>query len=503
MKARLSFRWKMLLMFIVLVVISTGGTWFVFRVFIDKYSQVQKVKEMENCFRTVNEAFGKMPEIDESKMSLEFANKTANHYSIMIINLEAHGKQALYTNESNSNLRLRYQLAVRYYMGFGQDKELEQSTILKEHNNYRIYKLKDNSIDTENLDVFGRLDNGWYLLVRANYILTEEDNQMAMDLLMVSGLCSLVVGIVCAAFLSRRVTKPIKQMSLQSEKMAQMDFDVRCDVKSGDEIGVLGQSLNRLAGELQKTVGELKNANNELLKDLEKRNENDRMRSEFIANVSHELKTPIALIQGYAEGLAENISDDEESRTYYCEVIADEAAKMSTMVQKLLKLNQLEFGNNQLDIDRFDIMALLRGVLESTAVLREQSGITLHFAETEPIYVWADEYMIEEVITNYVSNAIHYATKEKEIAVSVKKNDASLRVSVYNTGEPIPEEAREQIWTKFYKVDKARTREYGGSGIGLSIVKAIMEQHNRGYGFINHVNGVEFWFELELAGQTE
>ena len=223
----------------------------------------------------------------------------------------------------------------------------------------------------------------------------------------------------------------------------------------------------------------------------------DEMRKEFLSNVTHELKTPIALIQGYAEGLKDNITEDLESREFYCDVIIDEASKMNKMVKKLLTLNQLEFGNGMVEMERFDIVALVRSVLESSDILIKQNEIQLLFQQSEPMDVWADEYMIEEVVTNYLTNAIHYATNEKVIDIRVRKNENTVRVSVFNTGDPIPEADIDKIWIKFYKVDKARTREYGGNGIGLSIVKAIMEAHNKRYGVINHSNGVEFWFELD------
>ena len=127
----------------------------------------------------------------------------------------------------------------------------------------------------------------------------------------------------------------------------------------------------------------------------------------------------------------------------------------------------------------------------------EQNGITIDFSGKEPMYVWGDEFKIEEVIMNYLSNAIHYAKNEKQIRIFYTVKDACVRIHVFNTGDPIPEQALEQVWTKFYKVDKARTREYGGSGIGLSIVKAIMQSHNQKFGVENQSNGVEFWFELD------
>ena len=180
----------------------------------------------------------------------------------------------------------------------------------------------------------------------------------------------------------------------------------------------------------------------------------------------------------------------------------DEADKMNQMVKKLLTLNQLEFGNEMITMERFDLTELLSGVVNSSGILLNQNGIQLDFDSSQPMYVWADEFKIEEVITNYLSNAIHHAEFEKKIAIYYTQKEDCVRVSVFNTGKPIPEADLESVWIKFYKVDKARTREYGGGGIGLSIVKAIMESHHRDCGVINHENGVEFWFELDTESNA-
>ena len=222
-----------------------------------------------------------------------------------------------------------------------------------------------------------------------------------------------------------------------------------------------------------------------------------RQNAEFLSNVSHELKTPIALIQGYAEGLKEGINDDAESREYYCEVIMDEASKMNQMVKKLLTLNQMEFGNDMVTMERFDITELIGTYLQSAAILCRQKGINLQMEDCPPVNVWADEFMVEEVFGNYFSNAINHVAGKRVIDVKLTLEEKKVRVSVFNTGAQIPEESLPHIWEKFYKVDKARTREYGGSGVGLSIVKAAMEAMNQRYGAINYDNGVEFWFELE------
>jgi len=279
--------------------------------------------------------------------------------------------------------------------------------------------------------------------------------------------------------------------------MSDLNFEIKYPVTTNDEIGELGGSINILSEKLEKTFTELKNANNELLTDIQNKIQIDEMRKDFLSNVTHELKTPIALIQGYAEGLSDNINEDADSREFYCEVIIDEAKKMNQMVKKLLSLNQIESGNNQVNIERFDLVALIRSVLSSTEILFQQKEILLHFEHTDPVYVWSDEYMTEEVVTNFISNALNHVEGAKIIEIKLIQHDEVVRVAVYNTGAKIPEEDIENIWIKFYKVDKARTREYGGSGIGLSIVKAIMTSLNQKYGVINHDAGVEFWFELD------
>ncbi|MDE7231750.1 MAG: HAMP domain-containing histidine kinase, partial [Lachnospiraceae bacterium] len=204
-------------------------------------------------------------------------------------------------------------------------------------------------------------------------------------------------------------------------------------------------------------------------------------------------------IQGYAEGLKEGINEDAESREFYCDVIMDEAAKMNSMVKNLLTLNQLEAGNDVVNMERFDVAALIKNYIASSEILLRQKEISVRMEDYGPIYVWGDEFRVEEVFMNYFTNAINYAQKEKVIDVKVAKTQERVRISVFNTGEPIPQESVAHLWEKFYKVDKARTREYGGSGVGLSIVKAIMESMNQEYGVINYDNGVEFWFELDMA----
>lgn len=370
-----------------------------------------------------------------------------------------------------------------------------KSSTLEETDNYTLEVNRD--MDMDYLDMWGILDNNNVFLIRLPMAGISDSIQISNMFYLYTGMIVVAISILAIWFLSQRLTKPLEELTDISIRMSNLDFNAKYESGGEDEIGVLGQNFNKMSKELEQTISELKTANNELQKDIEKKERIDDMRKEFLSNVSHELKTPIALIQGYAEGLKECINDEAESRDFYCEVIIDEAAKMNNMVKKLLTLNQLEFGNDQISMECFDLTELVRGVVNSAQLLADQKDAQILFVQDTSVYVWGDEFKIEEVVTNYVSNAINHIDGERKIEIKMQRREGHIRLSVFNTGKPIPEEDIDKIWIKFYKVDKARTREYGGSGIGLSIVKAIMESMNQKFGVKNYENGVEFWFELE------
>ena len=372
----------------------------------------------------------------------------------------------------------------------------DKMEVLYSNKQYQLLKKTDTRLDSEYLVLVGVLENGDMVLMRTAVESIRESAAISNRFLLFAGAAAIVASILVAFFTTRHITKPLQQLTDISKRMVDLDFNAKyeSDQSNSYEVEELGNHINRLSENLERTISELKTANVELQDDIEKKIQIDEMRKEFLSNVSHELKTPLALIQGYAEGLQECINDDAESREFYCEVIIDEADKMNRMVKKLLTLNQLEFGNDQVIMERFDMTELIRGVANSTRILMEQKGIRLELENSEE--AWGDEFKVEEVITNYMSNAINHADGEKLIRVFYTRSEDKLRVSVFNTGQPIPKEDIEKIWVKFYKVDKARTREYGGSGIGLSIVKAIMDSFHQRCGVINHEDGVEFWMEL-------
>ncbi len=465
--------------------------WLLNTVFLQPYYVKNKQDMLLDGFTTIDAA-SRDGSLEDSEFDVTFENLCANgNITVMIINSDH--------TIVRSSVNDTQQMLVEFMdIIFGERQN--EITVLLENENCIIQRQRDNRLDSEYLVLYGTLSNGNMILMRTALESIRESVKLSNQFLAYIAVIAIAFGTLVAVFVSRRITNPILELTDISKRMTELDFEAKYHARGKhNEIDELGEHMNEMSETLEKTISELKSANNQLLLDIEKKTKIDEMRREFLSSVSHELKTPLALIQGYAEGLKECINEDAQSRDFYCEVIMDEADKMNKMVKKLLTLNQLESGNETISMERFDLTELICGVVNASGILLSQEGITITECPSEPMFVWADEFMIEEVVTNYLSNAIHYAQGEKQISIRYQKMDSCIRVSIFNTGIRIPEEDVDKIWSKFYKVDKARTREYGGSGIGLSIVKAIMEAHHQECGVINHENGVEFWFELDMG----
>ena len=487
-----------------IMILTLVGNWAINNIFLESYYMMKKKNTLVDAYNVINqvtdvneyqseELLAKLNEIREANNIVNFVVLDENFDKIIGLDDGTERKIGKYA------ARLW-----RYVQGiniFGmEDLEIK---ILQKKENYVLQKTKELNDNADSLEIWGRLNTGYYFAMTIPIESIRENAKISNEFLGYFSMAALTLSVLLIWWISKKITDPILELADLSKRMANLEFDAKYTSGGQNEIGQLGEHFNQMSETLEKTISELKTANNELQRDIEQKTQIDEMRKEFLSNVSHELKTPIALIQGYAEGLRECINDDDESREFYCDVIMDEACKMNTMVKKLLTLNQLEFGNDAVMMERFDLTSLIKGVIQSAGILAQQKEARIIFNETEPVYVWADEFKIEEVVTNYISNAINHVDFDKVIDVKIRKEGVKVRVSVFNTGKQIPEEDLEKIWIKFYKVDKARTREYGGSGIGLSIVKAIMDFLHQKCGVINYHNGVEFWFELDGEKREE
>ena len=489
-----SIRFEISLAFILIMVGTFGFCFIINMVFMESFYIQNKKEAIIESYRSIDTAISS-GDITSDEFDQELG-RICERYNIEMIVLDGDSKTV---KASANNAELLAKVLWENMISPTNSFLINNITVLEVGENYTLQIDEDKSTGRKYLEMWGVVGNGNLVLVRSTMESIKDNVIISNTFMIYVGIIAIVIGSVVILYIARRITEPIMRLYLISDDMKKLNFEAKYESKGyyHSEIDALGSNMNEVSETLEKTIKELKNANISLKQDIAQKEEIDEMRKEFLSNVSHELKTPIALIQGYAEGLKEGINDDEESRNFYCEVIMDEASKMNIMVKKLLTLNQLEFGNESANMERFDIVDMITNYLKSAELLAKQKDVTLKFEKYDPIFVWGDEFKIEEVLMNYYSNALNHIDGEKIIEVKLVQKDNHVRVSVFNTGKPIPEDSIGHIWEKFYKVDKARTREYGGSGVGLSIVKAIMEGMHQDYGVINYDNGVEFYFELE------
>ena len=453
-----------------------------------------KRKALKSVYNTVNDYYTNSQNGDLETQLEKIAIQ--NNFDILI--------------RDNQNVNI-YTSDKDFYSTLGQMNEMTNrlntgaGEIIEESDKFLITKMKDNKNGITYILLTSILDNGYLLYIRMPITSIQESVKISNNFLYLMAGIAILIAAVIVSYVSRKFADPILELNNIAKKMANLDFSHKYRITdTDDEINNLGRSINLMSDKLENTIKQLRNTNIELEKDIEEKSKIDEMRKSFISDVSHELKTPIALIQGYSEGLLENVNSDEESRKFYAEVILDETNKMDKLVKQLLELMKLEYGKREFNDSKFNIVEVEKEIVRKSKVMLEEKNINVEFETSDEINVMADDFYIEQVVGNYMTNAIKHADEVngKKIiriknVVNVEKN--KVRISVFNTGENIQEEHLVRIWNRFYKIDESRNRNEGGTGIGLSFVKAIMNNYRNDYGVINREDGVEFYFDLDLV----
>ena len=413
----------------------------------------------------------------------------------------------LIKNDQNVNV---YTSNKDFFSTFSQMSEMTNEfdsnfgEVIERNEDFVIKKMKDSKNGITYIVLASMLDNDYFLYVRIPITSIQESVKISNNFLYLMAGFTILISAIIVTYVSKKFTEPILELNKIAKKMANLDFSHKYRITGADdEINNLGKSINQMSDKLESTIKQLRSTNIELEKDIEEKSKIDEMRKSFISDVSHELKTPIALIQGYSEGLLENVNNDEESRKFYAEVILDETNKMDKLVKQLLELMKLEYGKREFNDKKFNIVEVEKEIIRKSKVMLEEKEAEVILDTPDEINVFADDFYIEQVIGNYMTNAIKHVKEvdgKKYIKikneVDIEKNKVTVRV--FNTGDNIAEEHINRIWNRFYKVDESRNRNDGGTGIGLSFVKAIMNNYKQNYGVINKDNGVEFYIELNL-----
>ena len=318
----------------------------------------------------------------------------------------------------------------------------------------------------------------------------------------------IIVWFVCVIvfyFLSKLICRPHRSIAETAAQIANLDFSKRCPEGFTRELDDLRLSINSMADSLEGHVNALRETNAQLQAELSERIRQQKISAELIANLAHDLKTPITIISGYAEGLSEGVARTPEKQQTYFDTIQRESKQMQTIVTRILALGRMESGETPIIPVDFDLTAMLDEILDSFQRELERLDLRLTRVGPKPCLVYTDYDCIRQSLINYVQNAVYHISNGNRIEVRLEDLGDRIRVRVINSSEPIAEEEARRFWEKLYRGDPSRQRQNGEMGLGLSIVKGNMERLGHAYGFENvpEFPGVCFWLEVPKAAEEE
>lgn len=493
LKIRKNITWKLFVITSLVFIIFISGTLIFQSLFFGKFYINKKERNMQGETQKFKTAYNK---IGEQDAVVELIRKFEEDNNAKIVIMDKTGKIKFITklnNEGYDAVRIKIinDIIVRW---------TEDSDLLSDMKKYNkpLTIIADREINGTKNIVTAVPDNSKEEIIFAVTSLqpVDEASSVIKEFYLYFYIGAVILILILSLIYTNMVSKPLVELNDTAKKMASLDFSEKCTVKSEDEIGNLANTLNFLSCNLDNALTSLKKANIKLEKDIEREREIEKIRKEFVAAVSHELKTPINLIEGYAEGLRDNIFKSEE-KDYYIDIIIDESNKMANLVADMLNLSHLESGKLKLDKEIFFMDELIVSVSKKFLKIMKDKNITVNFKMVRQVKVNADWNRMEQVIDNFTTNAIKNTEQGGTINFSIVDSGNRAVVSVENTGKKIPEKDINKIWDNFYKIDKSRNRDLGGTGVGLAIVKNILKLHGYEYGVRNTDNGVEFYFSMD------
>lgn len=359
------------------------------------------------------------------------------------------------------------------------------------------------TVSRERRVTLGGVTDQYVLDISTSYASIAQATTISVQFSLVVGLLVMIMAVVAFSRMSAMVTEPMTQITSIANQIAHLDFSQKCQSDLGGEIGVMANSVNTMSDFMQDYIGKLQTANEQLKKDIQLQQEQEEARKNLVSNLSHDLKTPIGLISGYADGLRSGMARTDAEVKEYCDVICDESDRMMSMILRMMELFRLESGTVEMVCEEFDLADLLDYVTEIFTIEIERDKIDFQKDYSCGLYIIADYFCVEQVVTNYVQNAVSHMGQGKKLWVKVQEQPEHYRVMVFNSAEPIPQEEQGRIWDSFYRLDKSRTRSRRESGLGLSIVRSNMELMGGGYGVENTEGGVIFWAEFPKSPEPE
>lgn len=360
---------------------------------------------------------------------------------------------------------------------------IRQNRELLDKSDYCFYSdYWDNREKQSRLMYIEKMPDENYMVLRQSVKGINTSIQFFIQFYLIAGFFLFCFGSVLISVLANQLSHPIVEMSRVAEEISQLNFNVRVVVKSKDEMGKLADAMNQISEQMDKNI-------KELMRDIERR-------KMLVRDLSHELKTPIGVLKGYAEGLKYMVTKNPQKMERYCDVIVAECDRMNDLVRQMLNYSKLEILDDS-QVERIFMKDLAHYVRERYSLAMQEKQIQ-YYEETEPLLTLNSmEILIRQVVDNLISNALRYTPKQGEIRLSMFEKGDMAAIRVYNSGSSIPEEHMQDIFEVFYQLDDARSREKEGYGIGLAIVKQIARQHGGWTEVENTQDGVAFYVYLQ------
>lgn len=448
--------WKSLIIFSIIILCFL---WFFQVLFLNSYYEWVKTKDMDKILNKIKNNYKEEGFIDlldnitfDKGVCIEIVDGNKNTYSSTSYSRGCINKNTFELNDIKNDF-------------INSDKE---------HKNYRIRNLK---FKNKTLLSAIKLDDNLYAFVNVSLQPLDSTINILSSQLMYVTFIVLVLSFFISYFISKKISNPISKMTIQAKEMSKGNYNVVFDTNNDiEEINELGKTLNNACDTLSHT---------------------DELRRELMANVSHDLKTPLTMIKAYAEMVRDVTYDNEEKRTNNLNTIIDETDRLTILVNDILELSKIQSDVEQLNIEEFDLNIMIKDIINRFNYLTEKDECIFEYKEKENLIVKADKKKIEQVIYNLISNAINYVGKDKKVIIKITEEE-NVKVEIIDHGKGIDKKEVNLIWDKYYKIDKNYKRNHIGTGLGLSIVKNILEKHGFDYGVKSTKGkGTTFYFKIK------
>lgn len=448
--------WKSLITFSIIILCFL---WFFQVLFLNSYYELVKTKDMTKILNKIKNNYNEEGFIDlldditfDKGVCIEIVDGNENTYSSTSYSRGCINKTTYETNNIKSNF-------------------------IESGKEYKTYKIRNIKFKNKTLLGAIKLNDNLYAFVNVSLQPLDSTIKILSSQLMYVTFIVLILSFFISYFISKKISSPISKMTRQAKKMSLGDYNVVFDTNNDiEELNELSKTLNTACNTLEHT---------------------EELRRELMANVSHDLKTPLTMIKAYAEMVRDVTYNDKEKRENNLNIIIDETERLNLLVNDILELSKIQSDVEQLKIEEFDLNIMIKNIISRFNYLTEKNICIFEYKEKENIMVKADKKKIEQVIYNLISNAINYVGKDKKIIIKIEEKQ-NVRVEIIDHGKGIDKKDINLIWDKYYKIDKKYKRNNIGTGLGLSIVKNILEKHNFDYGVSSIKNkGTKFYFEIK------